>query len=213
MTLTGQSVTIRSLHPDDAEALYDIVKGEENEWLFTYLFDNPYPSFDSFHDAVSQKSQSEDPLFFAVVENITSMPVGWASLMRIDAVHRVVEIGNILFSPKLQRTKAATEAMYLLAKYVFEDLKYRRYEWKCDNLNAPSKRAATRFGFSFEGVFRKHMVYKNRSRDTGWFSMTDEDWWERGVKGAFEQWLGEENFDTEGRQKRRLEDFRGQKQS
>ncbi|KAJ4580343.1 hypothetical protein HRR83_003291 [Exophiala dermatitidis] len=126
--------------------------------------------------------------------------------MRIDPNHRVVEVGNILFSPALQRTRAATEAMYLLARYVFEDLGYRRYEWKCDNLNLPSKRAAIRLGFTFEGVFRKHMVYKGRSRDTAWFAMVDEDW--PVIKKAFEDWLRDENFDESGRQKRRLEDLR-----
>jgi RimJ/RimL family protein N-acetyltransferase len=163
-----------------------------------------------FDEAVTAKSQSEDPLFFAIVDNATSKAIGWVSLMRIDTIHRVVEVGNILFSPRLQRTKAATEAMFLLAKYVFEDLKYRRYEWKCDNLNGPSKRAAGRFGFSFEGVFRKHMVYKGRSRDTCWFAMVEEDWRERGVKKGFEGWLDEGNFDAEGRQRQRLEDIRGE---
>ncbi len=202
-------MTIRPLLPDDAHELYEIVKGEENVGLFTYLFDDPYPSFESFKEAVSTKYLSADPMFLAIIENATSRPVGWASLMRIDATHRVVEVGNILFSPRLQRTKAATEAMYLLAKYVFEELKYRRYEWKCDNLNAPSKRAAIRFGFTFEGVFRKHMVYKGRNRDTCWFAMVDEDWRDGGIKNGFEGWLSDENFDGEGKQRKRLEDFRG----
>jgi RimJ/RimL family protein N-acetyltransferase len=210
VTLAGNVVTIVPLAADHAGDLYDIVKGKDNEGLFTYLFDNPYPSFESFQEAVVAKSQSQDPVFFAILDRTTSKPVGWASLMRIDTTHRVVEVGNILFSPLLQRTKAATEAMYLLAKYVFEELKYRRYEWKCDNLNGPSKRAAIRFGFTFEGVFRKHMVYKGRSRDTCWFSMVEEDWWASGVKKGFEGWLDEGNFDGEGRQKRRLEDFRGE---
>ena len=208
--MTGQSVTIRPLSSDHAHDLYEIVKGAENEGLFTYLFDNPYPSLESFQEAVSTKSESEDPLFFAIIDNATSRPVGWATLMRIDPAHRVVEVGNILFSPRLQRTKAATEAMYLLAKYVFDELKYRRYEWKCDNLNAPSKRAAIRFGFTFEGVFRKHMVYKGRNRDTCWFAMVDSDWWDGGIKQGFKQWLDNGNFDDgEGRQRKRLEDFRG----
>ncbi|ETI26929.1 hypothetical protein G647_10028 [Cladophialophora carrionii CBS 160.54] len=189
-----------------------MVKGEDHEHLFTYLFDDPYPSLASFKEAVVTKSQAQDPLFFAMVDNTTSKPVGWASLMRIDTTHRVVEVGNILFSPQLQRTKAATEAMYLLAKYVFEELEYRRYEWKCDNLNGPSKRAAIRYGFTFEGVFRKHMVYKGRSRDTCWFSMVEEDWSERGVKKGFEAWLDDGNFDGQGRQKRRLGEVRGEMQ-
>ncbi|EXJ65448.1 hypothetical protein A1O7_01789 [Cladophialophora yegresii CBS 114405] len=212
VTLAGNAVTIVPLAAEHAGDLYDIVKGEDKEHLFTYLFDNPYPTFSAFKEAVITKSQSQDPLFFAIIDNTTFKPVGWASLMRIDNTHRVVEVGNILFSPRLQRSKAATEAMYLLAKYVFEELKYRRYEWKCDNLNGPSKRAASRFGFTFEGVFRKHMVYKGRSRDTCWFSMVEEDWWEKGVKKGFEDWLDDGNFDSQGRQKRRLEDVRGEMQ-
>jgi RimJ/RimL family protein N-acetyltransferase len=208
VTLPGKTVTIKPLTPSHAPDLYHIVEGEANEHLFTYLFDQPYPSLDSFQEAVTAKSRSEDPMFFAIEDNATSTAVGWASLMRIDATHRVLEVGNILFSPRLQRTKAATEAMYLLARYVFEDLKYRRYEWKCDNLNGPSKRAAVRFGFAFEGVFRKHMVYKGRNRDTCWFAMVDEDW-NGGVKRGFDGWLDEGNFDAQGGQLRRLEDIRG----
>ena len=210
VTLTGETVRAEPLKPEHAEDLYHIVEGKDNERLFTYLFDNPYPSLDSFREAVTAKSRSDDPMFFAIVEIATLKAVGWASLMRIDSVHRVVEVGNILFSPLLQRTTAATEAMYLLARYVFEDLKYRRYEWKCDNLNAPSKRAAIRFGFRFEGIFRMHMVYKGRSRDTCWFAMVEEDWQEKGVKRAFEEWLSKENFDEQKRQIRRLEEIRGE---
>lgn len=209
VTLSGSAVTLTPLLPEHADALYDIVKGEENKHLFTYLADPPYASLEDFRAAVLTKSESKDPLFFAIIDNNSSTPIGWATLMRIDSKNRVVEVGNILFSPRLQRTKAATEAMYLLAKYVFEDLQYRRCEWKCDNLNGPSKRAAIRFGFTFEGLFRKHMVYKSRSRDTCWFSMTDEDWSERGIKKGFEAWLEDDNFDLEGKQKMRLEEVRG----
>ncbi|EHY52143.1 hypothetical protein HRR90_006599 [Exophiala dermatitidis] len=206
VTLPGKSVTIQPLSPSHASDLYAIIEGESKAHLFTYLFDDPYTTPSAFSNAVTTKSQSEDPLFFALVDEETNRAVGWASLMRIDPNHRVVEVGNILFSPALQRTRAATEAMYLLARYVFEDLGYRRYEWKCDNLNLPSKRAAIRLGFTFEGVFRKHMVYKGRSRDTAWFAMVDEDW--PVIKKAFEDWLRDENFDESGRQKRRLEDLR-----
>ncbi|KIW26424.1 hypothetical protein, variant [Cladophialophora immunda] len=208
ITLTATTVILEPLMPSHATELYDIVKGDNNHRLWTYLFDNPYESLAAFQEAVTAKSQSEDPMFFAVVDQKTAKPVGWISLMRIDTRHCVVEAGNILFSPLLQRTKAATEAMYVLAKYVFETLHYRRYEWKCDNLNTPSKRAAIRFGFTFEGIFRKHMVYKGRSRDTCWFSMTDDDWFEGGVKRGFEEWLDEGNFGEDGTQRRRLEDVR-----
>ncbi|OAL34423.1 hypothetical protein AYO20_06266 [Fonsecaea nubica] len=210
VTLTGTTVVLEPLLPSHASHLYDMVKGENNNRLWTYLFDDPYESLAAFEAAVTAKSQSEDPLFFAVVDQRTAKPIGWVSLMRIDTRHRVVEVGNILFSPRLQRTRAATEAVYLLARYVFETLHYRRYEWKCDNLNTPSKRAAVRFGFTFEGVFRKHMVYKERSRDTCWFSMIEDDWFQRGVKQGFEGWLDDGNFDDSGKQRRRLEDVRGE---
>ncbi|OAP55085.1 hypothetical protein AYL99_10785 [Fonsecaea erecta] len=210
VTLTGTTVVVEPLKHSHAHDLYDIVKGDNNLRLWTYLFDNPYDS-PEFEEAVTAKSQSEDPMFFAVVEKKTAKPIGWLSLMRIDARHRVVEVGNILFSPRLQRTQAATETMYLVARYVFETLHYRRYEWKCDNLNGPSKRAAIRFGFTFEGIFRKHMVYKGRSRDTCWFAMVDDDWFqEGGVKQGFEDWLDEGNFKEDGTQRRRLEDVRGE---
>jgi RimJ/RimL family protein N-acetyltransferase len=123
---------------------------------------------------------------------------GWASYMRIEPAHGVVEVGNILLSPSLQRTRAATEAMYLMARHIFEDLGYRRYEWKCNALNEPSRRAALRLGFTFEGIFRQHMVIKDLSRDTAWFSMLDQEWSAR--KLAFETWLDPANFDNEGRQ-------------
>ncbi|EXJ96210.1 hypothetical protein A1O1_01336 [Capronia coronata CBS 617.96] len=232
VTLQGPSVTIKPLHPDHANDLYTIIEGEDKAHLFTYLFDEPYTSAESFQAAVTVKSQSEDPLFFAIsipnnsnsnsnsnsttstnIQTANNQPsdllvVGWLSLMRISPAHRVVEIGNILFSPLLQRTKAATEAMYLMAKYVFETLGYRRYEWKCDNMNAPSKRAALRFGFTFEGVFRQHMIYKGRSRDTAWFSIVDTDW--PVVKRGFEAWLDDANFGADGLQKQRLEVIREQ---
>jgi RimJ/RimL family protein N-acetyltransferase len=122
--------------------------------------------------------------------------------MRIEPAHRLIEVGNILYLPHLQRTVGATEAMYLLARYVFEDLQYRRYEWKCDALNAPSRRAALRLGFTFEGIFRQHMIVKGKNRDTAWFSMLDTEWPER--KRAFEEWLSPTNFDPEGNQRKSL---------
>jgi RimJ/RimL family protein N-acetyltransferase len=119
--------------------------------------------------------------------------------MRIEPAHRVIEVGSILFTPRLQRTVGATEAMYLMARHVFENLGYRRYEWKCNVLNAPSRRAALRLGFTFEGIFRQHMIVKGRNRDTAWFSMLDSEWPKR--KAAFERWLDPSNFGSEGRQR------------
>ena len=122
--------------------------------------------------------------------------------MRIEPVHRVIEVGSILYTPALQRTTAATEAMYLMARHVFEDLGYRRYEWKCNALNQASRRAALRLGFTFEGIFRSHMIVKGRSRDTAWFSMLDSEWPAR--KAAFERWVSPANFDHAGRQREPL---------
>ena len=125
--------------------------------------------------------------------------------MRIDAPNRVIEIGGIMYTPPMQRTPGATEAQYLLASYVFDELGYRRYEWKCNAFNAPSRSAAVRFGFTFEGIFRQHMIIKGRNRDTAWFAMLDSEWPAR--KAACERWLSPDNFDREGRQKRRLSEF------
>ncbi len=142
---------------------------------------------------------SEDPMFFAILDRASGAAVGYAAYMRIEPVHRVIEVGSILYTPQLQRTPLATEAMYLMARHVFEDLGYRRYEWKCNALNAPSRRAALRFGFTFEGIFRQHMIVKGRNRDTAWFSMLDSEWPAR--KANFERWLDPSNFGPDGRQK------------
>ena len=128
--------------------------------------------------------------------------MGYQTLMRIEPVHRVIEVGNILYTPAMQRTIGATEAQYLFARHVFDDLGYRRYEWKCNDLNAPSKRAALRYGFAFEGVFRQHMIVKGRNRDTAWFAMLDSDW--PACRAAFERWLDPANFDAQGQQKTAL---------
>src|SRR5207248_8753548 len=132
------------------------------------------------------------------VDRKSERAVGYASFMRVEPVHRSIEVGNILYTPLLQRTRAGTEAMYLMARHVFEELEYRRYEWKCDALNEPSRRAALRLGFQFEGIFRQHMIVKGRNRDTAWFSMLDCEWPER--REAVERWLHPDNFDAEGTQ-------------
>jgi RimJ/RimL family protein N-acetyltransferase len=141
------------------------------------------------------------------VERRSAKAVGWASYMRIEPAHRVIEVGNVMFSPALRRTTGATEAIYLMARNAFEALGYRRFEWKCNALNAASRRAALRFGFSFEGIFRQHMIVKGRTRDTAWFSMIDSEWPKR--KEAFETWLRPTNFDGEGRQKTSLSALNG----
>ena len=149
---------------------------------------------------------SEDPSHFAVIDGVSGRIAGRQSFMRIDTGNGVVEIGSILWNDPVARRPAATEALFLFARHAFDELGYRRFEWKCNNLNTPSKRAALRFGFTFEGVFRQHMVVKGQSRDTAWFSMIDKDW--PLIREAFETWLAPQNFDAGGMQKRRLEDIR-----
>jgi RimJ/RimL family protein N-acetyltransferase len=195
-----------SLVPLDAAAhagaLFEGANGGDRDSVWNYLFDGPFTDAATFAANIAAKAKSEDPLFFAIVDNASGKAVGYQTLMRIHAAHRVIEVGNILYTPVLQRTIGATEAQYLFARYVFDDLGYRRYEWKCNALNAPSRRAAKRFGFTFEGIFRQHMIVKGASRDTAWFSMLDSEWPAR--RAAFERWLAPDNFDAEGRQKTSL---------
>jgi RimJ/RimL family protein N-acetyltransferase len=183
-------------------ALWAATSGSDNESLWTYLFAGPFPDRRSFDEHFSTKAALDDPLLFAIVDKRSGEACGHAALMRIEPVHRVIEVGNILYAPALQRTPGATEAMYLLARLVFEELGYRRYEWKCNALNDPSRRAALRLGFHFEGVFRQHMIVKSRTRDTAWFAMLDSDW--PVCKAAFEYWLDPSNFDAGGSQKQSL---------
>jgi RimJ/RimL family protein N-acetyltransferase len=159
----------------------------------------PFESREAFDVHLKKCEASADPLFHAIIDRASNQAVGISTLMRIDAANRVIEVGGIVFTPALQRTRGATEAMYLLARHVFENLQYRRYEWKCNALNEPSRRAALRLGFSFEGIFRQHMIVKGENRDTAWFSMLDLEWPAR--KSAFERWLNPANFDDGGRQK------------
>ena len=169
---------------------------------FRYLFEETPADLVAFSPWLDKASASPDPMFFAVIDRATGRAEGRQALMRIDTVHGVIEIGNILWGPAIARTRVATEALYLFAGYVFDDLGYRRFEWKCNNGNAPSKRAAPRFGFAFEGVFRNHMVTKGANRDTAWFAMTNEDW--PSLKAGYEAWLNPSNFDADGQQRTRL---------
>src|SRR5438552_4078976 len=197
VTLKGRLVTITPL--DVAAHASSLYEAAGNEELWRYLFDGPFPDRSSFEENLKQKAASEDPLYFAIVDNGSSQAVGHAAYLRITPAHRVIEVGGILYTPRLQRTTGATEAMYLMARHVFEDLRYRRYEWKCDARNQPSRRAALRLGFTFEGIFRQHMIVKGQNRDTAWYSMLDSEWPER--KARFERWLAPENFDESGKQK------------
>jgi RimJ/RimL family protein N-acetyltransferase len=193
------------LEPFDAasheQPLYDSLHDEGDPRLWYYL---PYGPFerDEWHDWFAAGASSQDPLFFALV--VDGVPLGQASYLRIEPVHGVIEIGHIALGPALQRTAAATEAMFLLARHAFDDLGYRRLEWKCDALNDRSRRAAERLGFTFEGIFRQHMIVKGRNRDSAWFSIIDGEWPER--RAAFEAWLDPANFDQAGRQLKPLRD-------
>jgi len=207
VTLPGRRITIVPLDTENhAAALYDASHGnEEKESVWTYLSDGPYASLHEFQMSLMLKAQSTDPLFYAVIDNDSGRALGYQTFLRIDTSNRVIEVGNIMYTPLMQRTASATEAQFLFAQYAFDTLGNRRYEWKCNDLNSPSKRAAERLGFMFEGVFRQHMIVKGRNRDTAWFAMLDSEW--PSIKRAYESWLSPENFDGENRQKRRLAHF------
>jgi len=170
--------------------------------MWTYLSVGPFSDVAAYRDWVVSVMPSEDPLFHAIVDSHTGNAVGIAGYLRIDPPNGVIEVGHLQYSPRLMQTRAATEAMYLMMRRAFDELGYRRYEWKCDSLNSASRAAAERLGFRFEGIFRKAVVYKGRSRDTAWFSIVDIEW--AGVKDALERWLDARNFDHEGHQRKRL---------
>ena len=177
---------------------------DARDW--TYLFHERPETLPLFEEYLAGLAKSEDPLHYAIVETESAKPVGTAALMRIDSAHGAIEVGSIAYSPRIKRTRAGTEAMYLLMRLVFEDLGYRRYEWKCDSLNGPSRVAALRYGFTFEGIFRKAIVYKGRNRDTAWYSIIAEEW--PRIRSAFDAWLDPKNFDTRGRQRHDLKAMR-----
>jgi len=200
VTLSGRYGNVERLDAARHRAdLWGAVAGHDHIW--TYMAYGPFADPAIFSDWLITREEARDPFYYAIVDP-SGRARGLAALMRIEPNMRVVEVGNILLSPSLQRTPLATEAQYLLARYVFETLGYRRYEWKCDALNAPSRRAALRFGFAFEGIFRDHMIVKGRSRDTAWFAMLATEWSAR--KAAFERWLAPENFSADGVQKKKL---------
>jgi RimJ/RimL family protein N-acetyltransferase len=200
VALTGRYGNVERLDPSrHGASLWDAVRGHDKIW--TYMAYGPFEEEGIFSGWLVSRVALTDPYYYAIVEP-SGRAVGLATLMSIRPDMRVVEIGNILLGPSLQRTALATEAQYLLARYAFETLGYRRYEWKCDALNAASRRAALRFGFSFEGIFRDHMIIKGRSRDTVWFAMLAAEWSAR--KAAFERWLSPENFNADGTQRAKL---------
>ena len=208
--LTGASVLIEPIDParhgDDLYAAACGPDGDPSGDMWTYMSFGPFHDLKAFHDWLAPQGESEDPLVFAIIDKASGAARGMASYLRIVPAWASCEVGSIWYAPSLARSRTATEAMYLMARHVFDDLGYRRYEWKCDSFNAASRRAAQRLGFDFEGLFRQHMIYKGRNRDTAWFAMTDRDW--PPVKAGFEAWLADENFDAEGRQRRSLTECR-----
>lgn len=189
-----------------ATDLFEAFSADETGGIWTYLFTDPFKTESDLREWMANACLGDDPLFHAVIDKRTGKAVGFATFMRIDPVMGVIEVGNINFAPALQRTPAATEAMFLMMQRVFNELGYRRYEWKCDNLNAPSHKAAKRLGFKYEGLFRQALVYKGRNRDTAWFSIIDSEW--PALEKAFNAWLGDDNFDDSGNQVKKLEEYR-----
>lgn len=188
-----------------AAALYAANSLDRQGRLWTYLQYGPFDSLGEYRAWLEARETAADPLYFAIVDRSSGLATGLASYLRIDPANGSIEVGHLQFSPRLQRTTAATEAMYSMMKQVFE-LGYRRYEWKCDSLNAPSRRAAERLGFTFEGLFRQAVVYKGRSRDTAWYSIIDSEW--PRLDAAFQRWLDPGNFDAEGRPRASLSSLR-----
>ena len=208
VTLTGRYVTLTPLDPAaHSDSLWERTGGSDNTALWDWMADGPFLDRAAFDEHLAAKSRSEDPLFSAYIDNATGRAVGIGSFMRIDVKNRVIEVGSLMFGREMQRTRVSTEAMYLMARYVFQELGYRRYEWKCNVLNEPSKLTAKRLGFTFEGIFRQHMIIKGKNRDTAWFAMLDSEWPAR--KAEFERWLDPANFDERGQQRTRLAQLAG----
>lgn len=198
--MIGRYCSVEPLDPSrHGDQLFEANALDEGGRNWTYLFAEPPSNRDAYKTWLTAKASENDPLFHAIVDSERDMAVGVASFMRIDADNGVMEVGHLNFSPALQRSRAATEAMYLMMRRAFEELGYRRYEWKCDSLNAPSQAAARRLGFRYEGLFRQAVVYKGRNRDTAWFSILDSEW--PALKNAFERWLDPANFDSQGGQR------------
>ena len=201
--MEGHYCTVEPIDPArDAADLYAAYALDKEGRNWTYLPYGPFPRFEDYRTWLMQACLGDDPLVHTIIEHRSGHAVGVAGLMRIDPTAGVIEVGGINYAPSLQRTPAATEAMYLLMRRVFDELGYRRYEWKCDALNAPSRAAAERLGFRYEGMFRQATVTKMRNRDTCWFSILDSEW--PALKMAFEHWLAPDNFDAAGQQRQSL---------
>lgn len=195
VVLHGRYASLVPLQPEHAEDLFAASAPDR----FRYLFEDPPGSVADISDWIARSVSVADPMFFATIDRSSGAAVGRQALMRVDAGNGVIEVGNILWGPAMVRTRVATESLFLLAEYAFDTLGYRRFEWKCNNDNEPSKRAAARFGFTPEGVFRQHMWVKGANRDTAWFSIIDREW--PRLREEYHRWLEPSNFDAEGRQR------------
>lgn len=200
--LEGRYARLEPLDLRHAAELFFASTGTGADERHRYLFDSPPIDLEGMQAWIAPRASSEDPLFYAVIDRSTGRVEGRQSYLRITPDHGVIEIGHILWGPAISRTRVATEAQFLMAQYAFDELGYRRYEWKCDNANEKSKRAALRFGFTFEGVFRQHMWIKGQNRDTAWFAMIDVEW--PRIKTEYARWLDPANFDANGVQLTRL---------
>ena len=206
-SLHGSYVDLVPVNPNaHLEALWQGSHNSDDPDLWQYLFYGPFPNRTEFRKYLEERATSVDELYYTIVEKTGQQPSGIASYLRMNPLHGVIEIGHIWFGVTIQRTSSATEAIYLLARHAFDDLGYRRLEWKCDALNQRSRNAALRFGFSFEGIFRQHLVVKGRNRDTAWYAMIDVDWPQ--IRAGFERWLSPDNFDSNGDQIRSLRQIR-----
>lgn len=200
--LEGRYARLEPITPAHEDALFAVATVPDADQRFTYFPSYPPRSIDETRAWIAAQQTLADPIVFAVIDKASGRVGGWQQMMRIDAPNGVIEIGYVYWGPSISRTRVATEALYLFARHVFEDLGYRRFEWKCNNANEPSKAAALRFGFTYEGLFRQHMIVKGRNRDTAWFSMLDHEW--PTLKTGFVRWLDPSNFDAAGKQKTRL---------
>ena len=205
--MAGRFCAVEPLDPArHAAQLFAAYAEDRDGGMWTYLPRGPYASLDEYRAWAEAACPAEDPLVHTIIDSATDEAVGTAALMRIDPQSGVIEVGSITYSPRLQRRPAGTEAMYLMMRRVFDELGYRRYEWKCNSLNAPSRSAAARLGFQYEGLFRQAQVTRGRNRDTAWFSIIDSEW--PALRGAFEQWLDPANFTADGTQRRSLASLR-----
>ena len=204
--MEGRFCTIEPLDPERHAATLYAAFAEDDGGMWTYLPRGPFATAGAYREWAESAALLDDPLTHTIIDNATGEAVGTAAYMRIDAASGVIEVGSITYSPRLQRRPAGTEAMYLMMRRVFDELGYRRYEWKCNSLNMPSRAAALRLGFQYEGLFRQATLTRGRNRDTMWFSVIDREW--PALRDAFERWLDPANFDAAGRQRQSLASFR-----